>query len=493
MKRTWPVLFCVAACAADLDDTDCEGGKCDQLCADPRYDDGVCDLELSCAAPDLDCIRTFEDDAAAAAWLAAFEPRVAEFEGRPARSIVPLDDPRYPVLRELLDRGWDAMRDNRPVARLAAHRPALLLVEDPSVNAFVYPEDIDQKRAAFAVMVHTGLLEIPGTEDATLGLFMHELQHAVGLHVVAEVKASFKTFYVAQDGYEPIGRDQDDDPQVREHATRWLAHAGEVGPFSDVELRGLPAGGDLQLVFRHVLQAGLAGNPTGCQRTRTLLGEVASDLEARIDLLSGAPSLDAAFGVRVTQMLRAMREECVPVAPSFVEVVAELAGVAPAEIDAALTASDRALVTGRHVIDAIAALTEDRRARQRAIEASSPGVLGAPWSAVRYFSEEEDADDISVPVLRAAGFDPVGLGTFLGDALLPPVATSACRELIAAGEIPPYGVDLTDTHHGTCWRVFHIEQLAATGRQRKIVRRELAPAIAAPRLPIPRRPKIGLH
>jgi hypothetical protein len=202
--------------------------------------------------------------------------------------------------------------------------------------------------------------------------------------------------------------------------------------------------------------------------------------------------VDAAFGSRVDAAFAALRDECAPDAPSFVEVVAALAGVTPEQIDAQLTAADRALIANKHVVDAIAVLVIDRRAKLRAIEASAPDTLGAPWTAIRYFSEEEDADDVSVPVLRAAGLDPAGLGTFLVDVLLPPAGSTACKDLLARGEIPHYGVDLTDTHHATCWRGFHIDQLATTGAK-PARRRLLAPRGDVPRLPIPRKPQIAVY
>jgi hypothetical protein len=492
MNRLACIPLLLAACVADPDDgVDCAEGRCDQTCDLPAYGDGVCDPMLPCDVPDIDCFRTFSDADEAAAWFAELEPRAAMVEGRSARGIVPLDDPRYAPVRELLDRGWEAMRTNRPVGQLADARPALLIVDDPSVNAFVFPEDVDQKRASFAVMVHSGLLEIPTTDDANLGLIMHELQHAVGLHVVAAVKAQYETYYLAEDGFEPIGNTQTDDPAVRELASRWRGHAGEIGSFVDPNMRGLPTGGQLQAVFRQVLQ-GAQQNPAGCANARALLTEVSTDLVARLDPISGAPALEAAFGDRVDAAFDALRDECVPDAPSFTETVAALAGVTPDEIDAQLTAEDRALVTGRHVVDAIAALAENRRAKMRAIEDSAYDMLGAPWTAVRYYSEEENADDVSVPVLRASGFDPAGLGTFLNEVLSTPAATAACNAVLDAGEIPHYGVDLEDTHHGNCWRVYHIDQLAASGSKPR-ARRTMSPLVEVPRLPIPRPRKIAVY
>ncbi|MBX3160467.1 MAG: hypothetical protein KF773_31165 [Deltaproteobacteria bacterium] len=485
---TWTRIPCLlaitlAACTAGDDDLDCAEGRCDQTCSDPRYGDGTCDPSLPCAVPDIDCFRTFADDAAGAAWFAELEGRIAANEGRAARRVVPEGDPRFAPVRELLDRGWEAMRTNRPVGRLARERPALVIVEDETVNAFVMPEDLDQQRASFAVMVHTGTLAIPTTDDANLGLMMHELQHAVGLHVVASVKEGMALYYLADEGYEPIGREQRDDPGVREAASLWRARASEIGHLVNAELRGLPMGGDLQVVLRRVVQAGAQANPNACANARALLTSIAVDIDTATDPISGAVALGASFGPRVTAALAALRTECVPSAPSFVEVVAELGGTTPQQIEAQLGAEDRALIGNKHIVDAIAALTEDRRAKMRAVEAAVPEVLGRPWTAIRYFSEEEDADDTSVPVLRAAGLDPAGLGTFLADVLLDPPASAACKDLLRAGAIPAYGVNLDDTHHGTCWRVHHIDQLAAAGRARPRKRIQVHAPVEVPRLP----------
>jgi hypothetical protein len=474
---------------ADDDPATCTGGTCDgvdQSCADPRYDDGICQTSLDCAVPDIDCFRTFQDDAAGAAWFAEIEPRAAAREGRAPRAILSPADPRFAKVRTLLDRGWAAMRTSRPVGRLADARPALVFVEDPSVNAFVYPEDLDQKRASFAVMIHTGTLGIDTTEDANLGLMMHELQHAVGLHVIAEVQQRFSQYYVASPDREPIGQRQHDNADAREAATLWLARAGEIGSLTNAELRGLPVGGDLGRVFRTVFATGLQQNPTGCAHSRDLFAQIVADLDAATDLVSGAPHLDAGMGPRITAALAAMRTECLPgFSKTFVQVVAELAGATPAQIDAQLTPEDRALIAGKHVVDAIAALGNDRRATMRTIEAAFQTQLGQPWSMLRYYSTEEAADDVTVPVLRKAGLDPAGLGTFFLDVLLPRTMSDACQAALATGAVPAYGVDLTDMHHATCWRVYHLDALAADTTKPGAHRAQAQPITAQPpRLPM---------
>jgi hypothetical protein len=484
--RTTLFFACLAvsACADPGDDDDCTDGKCDQTCADPQYGDGVCQTELSCAVPDIDCFRTFDDDEAAAAWFAELEPRVAESEGRPARKVLSPDDPRFAPMRALLDRGWDVMKQARPVGDLAKHRPGLVLIEDAEVNAFVMPEDLDQQRASFAVVVHTQTLDTLTSDDATLGLVMHELQHAVGLHVVAGVKERIWTYYLAGPDREPLGKDQQDNPAAREAAEGWRALAAEIGPLSQAPLRGMPTRGLLFRVLRAVFQAG-ATNPDACAHTKQLFTEVNAAVDAATDPVSGAPSLPDAFGDRVDAAFTALRDEClVGFDTTFVQIVAELGGTTPDVIEASLSPEDKALIADKHVVDAIAALTAARRTKMRAIEDAAPAQLSVPWSAMRFYTEEEAADDVTVPVLRGAGLDPEGLGTFFLETLMSPAAADACRPVLASGAVPAYGNDLLDTHHGNCWRTFHVGAVAASNG-RSTVRRLGAPHPLRTTLPIP--------
>jgi len=84
--------------------------------------------------------------------------------------------------------------------------------------------------------------------------------------------------------------------------------------------------------------------------------------------------------------------------------------------------------------------------------------------------DKVSADDASVPVLRAAGLDPAGGGSFFLPFL--GAARATCEQDITANTVP-YGARLDDDHHGTCHRVLHIQQLARLG----------APSSSAPTAP----------
>jgi hypothetical protein len=88
------ISILASGCISSSDDEDCTGGKCDvdDVCTDPQYGDGVCQTQIDCAAPDIDCFQTFDTDADAAAWFAAFEIQLAMEEDRAPRKLLDESD-----------------------------------------------------------------------------------------------------------------------------------------------------------------------------------------------------------------------------------------------------------------------------------------------------------------------------------------------------------------------------------------------------------------
>lgn len=460
----------------------CEDGNVDQSCKDVHYGDGKCDLQLDCAVPDIDCFSTFERDADAATWFTDIEKQLAAEESRAPRVILPETDPRFQRARALLDRGWAAFRTYRPVGELRDRRPALVLLEDPTPNAFVMP-DLAQNKSAFSIQVQTGLFAKGADDSAYLGVMMHEFQHAVGLHLIGNRREQLRKYYVA-DGTEPIGRDQADDPKVREAALAWRAGADAVAFLDNDELGGFPLAGQFGQLLKSLTGLAVQQNPTGCARATGLLDGIRRDLRNGIDLLDLQPAIDLApLRVRILDAETALRDECMAGFPTFVDTVAEMTNQTADQVKAQLPSHDLALVDGLHVIDGIWALTEDRRAAMRASERAFTQATGRPWSALRYFSVEEDADDTSVTVLRGASVDPAGLAKFLPSLFTDDATSSRCDALIDAKRVPPYGADLSDDHHATCWRIFHVHAYADQGPTHATPRARVTGPVAHPAIP----------
>jgi len=495
----------LAACGSGEDDGEDGSGSDDQAdsgdsgdggdgaagtCEVPEYGDGTCQVDIACDAPDIDCFVFFDDQSSADAWFSEFEELLAAEEFREPRAIVPDTDPGFQRMRALLDDGWAAYQETYPVADLADRRPALVVIEDPTANAFVIP-DLDSGNAGFAVMVHTGLLARNASDQAMLGLVMHELEHAVGLHIVGDVKERMRSFYLA-DGTEPFGFEEPEDPAAREHGVAWRELAAEAGPFPYEELGGLPlSSSQLGQIFNTVVQ-GPDLDPVACEAALVALDDVSADIGASFSpLYADLRIADRTIRPRIDDALIALRDECLAdFTLGFVDVLADIAGSTPEEVRAQLSPEDLELVDGVHFIDAVADLTFDRRARMRDIEITFEEEIGLPWSALRFYSYEEAADDATVPVLDAIGVAPDGLGEFLFD-VLDPDTRSICGEHLDVGQVPPYGADLSDEHHATCWRVDHVSALAASDALPRpstgAAARRRAPTPRAARMPIPPR------
>ncbi|MBA3499366.1 MAG: hypothetical protein M4D80_30530 [Myxococcota bacterium] len=472
----------------DTDDDDCTVGKCDgdgNSCSDKRYGNGTCDLQLDCAAPDIDCFVTFDDDAAAATWFAEFEAKWAEEEHREPRKLLGPSDPRWAKTRALLDDGWAAFKANRPVGELREKRPGLVLLDDSAPNAFVAP-DLHNGNAGFAVMVQTGLFETGGSQDGAMGVMMHEFQHVIGLHIVGDTKERTRKFYFA--GIEePLGKFETDDMVARRYGETWLAHADDVGRYREAALRGLPMDGQLvQMLQAAVGQAGTMQVPA-CLTARMNLSALANEIAGTADPITGEIVVAANVPSRVDQVMGSLKSACFAnFNVDFIGVVAAATGVTAAAIEAQMMPSDVALVKGKHVVDGFIAIVSDRRAQMRTLEAELASKVGKQWSKLRYFSTEEDADDVSVLVLRGAKIQPDAIGPFFVSFLLGD-GPQRCTAMLARRELPPYGQDLTDDHHSTCWRAHHVRQLAEHDGKSAHVAKSPMPSVAQPRrLPIPR-------
>jgi hypothetical protein len=457
------VLLASAGCAGDIDQTDGEDGP-DQTCEAPEYGDGACDLDLACDVPDIDCYVLFDGEPAARAWFMSIEEQIAASELREPRTLLPTSDAHYTRMRALLDEGWAAYREVKPVGDLAAIPPQLVVIEDPSVNAFVQG---DGEKAAWSVMVYTGLMDV-ATDEQLVAIVMHELTHAVRLHVIPERKEAVRIHYLAPEGSEPFGFQQADDAQVHASLGDWRALASDVGPLDAAPLVGFPLSqGNGTLYRTFVTAAKLWGQAHAdiCAAPLAQFDQLSADIMtyfSTVDQTLHIAGVEESLANAQNNVLVAVRDQCMAgLTDSYITILADLNGKTEEEMRAILPDEDEALVEGKHFVEAIATLINDRRSKMRAIEADFATATGQPWSRVRHYTSEEEADDATLPVLQAMDRAPDGIAP--GLALLDSeAARSTCNELLASGT-PPYGADLYDDHHANCFRMFHVRDLAASG------------------------------
>lgn len=79
---------------------------------------------------------------------------------------VPTTDARYAATRARIDKSWEMYKAGVQLGALADKKLSLVLVNDPSVNAFVMPTATPGV-GYFAVAVNTGLVDAPSMTEAT--------------------------------------------------------------------------------------------------------------------------------------------------------------------------------------------------------------------------------------------------------------------------------------------------------------------------------------
>lgn len=461
-------VFCLAACSADadlsrggdplgrFDEGPMEGGKADIGAPSCHEQNDVCDP--TCGQPDPDCYLLFESRAEAIAWYTDAAPLFEVIRGAPAGPAVDASDPRYEIVEGYLERTWEAYQAQAGIRTLPT--PRVVLIDSEERNAWV-ALDPRVEKVALSVMVHTSVIDMDD-ESAFVGLIVHELAHAVELHPYPGVGERLRKYYWAEEDWEPLGFTMEDDPTARAVAEPWLEAAGAVGPHPRDEFNGLPGLSSAGMkILRWLARSHADPENPACLTASQALGEWYELV------LSGYSELDRSISLD-EETWRALDERSAAAVMAFSECLShvqmtldELAtafamaiGAPPARLLEAVTDEQRRIFAGgENAFDGLRLLTLDGYARMQEIEAEHD------LDRLRYYSTEEAADDRAVLVLLDAGLDPAGFARFLAS-ISSEAHNRSCQDILDRGDVPPYGEDLADTHHATCWRIHHIHQLA---------------------------------
>jgi hypothetical protein len=450
------VLTALVGCVAPADDSiGGGGGKADGngTCDEPQYGDGTCHIDLACGIPDIDCYRFFDDDVAAA--------RRLEELGDP---VVPAADPLNAKARALVDETWAMFTSSYPLAKAADKHLAVVVTNDTSLQAYI-SYTFEPAVAYFSVQISSGLLNAKLSDVTLQGILFHELGHLVGHHGSDEVIERLRRFYVAPAGQEPIGATESDTATVRDAFTAWSKAVAFAGIHTDPQLAGLPYGGTLhQLINQYFATA-----PSSCSSQAARLRDLM--MTPQVSMLDQRLVFSSDHLAARQAAIKALKDCTATVTTTFKDFRAMYAQHFANE----LTTVDVKFDTMR-VFDGLVALSADRQAKVVAMESAFSTKAGRPWDALRYFSFEEQADDLSVRIAKDNGLPPDALAPFFTTFLAN--QASACETAIAAGTAP-YGRDLLDPHHGNCWRIAHLRQRANTGATPLVV----APSANHPWIP----------
>ncbi|MFN0252864.1 MAG: M48 family metalloprotease [Kofleriaceae bacterium] len=435
-----------AGCATDdpaEDDTG--GGKGDrgETCEDVQYGDGTCQVGLECGIPDIDCFQTFATDAEAAAWIT----------GRDGLTALPETDALHVRARALTDRAWAAYAAVNHVGKLADARVSVVVLQNDVINAWVTGAT-DETKVALSVHFHSAILAPELGDEEILGVVFHELAHITKLHVLPEVHAQTMRYYLA-DGAEPIGAFQTEDTRVRPHVEAWVNMAAFAGPYTRPELSDMPFGGNVGALFTWMMESLESACPAQVAAVRT----IQSELAANVSWLDDDVVANAQHKVRIDTALDLLGACSRTNGPVSIAQLTLGATDWTEYLRSAVPVDEQWLLDESDGVTALQILAGERREELRAAALTFQREVGAPWTAARYFSTEEEADDLSVRVTKAQKFADPGVSTLMRRMM---DDKGPCDGALASGNVP-YGIRLDDSHHGTCWRIAHARQMAASG------------------------------
>ena len=358
-----------------------------------------------------------------------------------------------------------------------AEPPRVLLVDNPAPGAFATTDPRKDKFFPWVFFIQTGLLDAPevvGNPGVLESTIAHELAHLILKNVLARDSYVFYRVSGAESGER--GFQQANDPTIASAYATYQASAARTGQLYVRALGNFPFhigsrpdptyASYLKLIAQAMLTAGVAP-PAAC----ALGDDEATQLQATIDRDLDKSNITLPLGDDdvATALLAASWEAhttaCLAsvtgslgdlVASARASLAAESASTA--ELDGILPeldASDRAIDARDPALPAVNrlfALTAARRSAMAAIvDAQDP-----TYASLRFFTEEEEADDASVRIgLATGGKIDMILNPYR------PTYRAECQALLAAGKAPEYG-GFVDAHHGLCWRYQHVTELATS-------------------------------
>jgi hypothetical protein len=446
-------------------------------CSAPSNDPASQSSDLaSTKAPDPR-FKVFASQDAAFAWATDFEKKYAAMQGAPVRTQVAPSDPRYATATKVVGDLWRAFGQLYPDRIAGLPAPYVVILEDPTVNAYaVYDPDLKQMADTFFILTGAlGSATAPVSEGALYGLVGHELTHLLLLHKYPGVDRSI---YYQVHGAEELGFLQEQDANAQSAIEQWTDLSQWVGDFPYPEFNGVPllAGATLnQLLAPTVARASSAASPPPACAQAYAAGKAANDFMLatfdQVNFLWPLTDDQKTQASKLTTTLASAVHDCLAGGPTFVQALAQMNNLDEATARSAL-GSDPDMapqLDNPNVMDAVVAVTNAKFAKLQALQKQYD------YSTMRVRTYEEEADDNSMLTTHLLRKDSKGIGEFLFQEALPSdAARGQCTSILNAGNVPGYGM-LADPHHGTCYRVYHVNLFnklifnkrdASTSRQR---------------------------
>jgi hypothetical protein len=401
--------------------------------------------------------KAFASHDEAASWFDTFKTSPAGvLHGDSKISVVAESDPRYADVHREVDAIWAIFKALFPRDTEGLELPRVLLLDNAKRNAFaVFDRELGLLPHAF--MINTGLLKSGSGDvdiDGLRGVIAHELAHHVLKHGWDDNHEKVNRFYLAANATgAQFGFEQTNDPALSEGGNKFIELASVSGDWPVKAWNGFPrANGVLGKIKTYIHNEAKKKNAAACATAEQSLAKVAT---AAAPIVADGTSVVPATAAELKALDAATREylarelTCTNVlTDSLVKMAAAFLGTTEAAVLAELPDETKAaMAPAKTAYEAVARITV----------AHDAALIKIPVDGLRYYSTEEEADDVSVNVLlRLEGANPNGMGAFFRDGM-DDAARAKCDAEIASGE-PKYG-RLSDGHHATCWRMWHVAKL----------------------------------
>lgn len=487
MKRLLlaPVVLFVAACSA------ADHSSPSEISLASVKSSNVCGtLDYGHTKTPAEFYRKFDTDDAAGAYLAALvsQGKLASQTGPGASFKEITQDPRLVGLVAEVFSGFQKVFPKETDGLVAPPRVAIVNSDVPNAYAlgpgFAETAEAPQDQAPWIFIVHTGLLAAPREDNELRGLFAHEMGHLVLRTFLPEIRQRLRAMYAigkSEDGI--LGAAQHDDPTVAEHTERIIERQARVSGlpslgFTLFENLGYYAKAIFTLI--RARQAESDHPEQVCVEARTAINRLITAETALLpgkdqgNLVPATPTSD-----QQSELDRLASNAMAEIHNCLVRDVASPEQGSLMVLAAAMNHIDAAAENPNHPDHAkLEALTLDI---EKSIDQSEPELPlvdrilladgqirselleliddpGTPIDRIRIFDYEEDADDASVRVVAALGYDPTAVGKFVLS-MAPQADRDECFRRVDIHEPIDYG-RFIDTHPAMCWRYYHAKQFS---------------------------------
>jgi hypothetical protein len=345
--------------------------------------------------------------------------------------------------------------------------PLVFLIDNPSAGAFAMPDPSKDKVSPWAFFIHTGMLSAPEVRDNP-GVLESTIAHELGHLILKNIFARDKYVFYTEKGQ--FGFQEKNDATIAAAYQTYQDTAKRMGRLYVPELGNfvfhLGSNPDPQYATYLKLIGEAFGNaqpPAECATSET----AATALQGLVDKHLNKSDLtlplgeDASNAATLSKQWESDLRKCLgsvsgPLADLIAAARTNLTGqgATPAQLDALmpeLDESERAIDAGTPdapTVDRFFAMATARR------KAMATVVQDGSFPTLRFFTEEEEADDASVRIARQTG---AKLDMILNP--YSPTYRTECLAILSSGKTPEYG-GFVDPHHALCWRYQHITELS---------------------------------